>query len=207
MRFLKQSQAEEQPQVGQVHRSFHLRNFVAHVRRVAHPNILDLGHLDGDNIAFFATRGCKVYVLDLLAELEEQLAQAAGAGGPPFGELRHFPPGFFHGILCWDLFDVLHASNARILAARIDAILKLAGALFCLFRSDAASSGWEPFKGYRIHTEGELIYREQAHRGCLRHTYSPRAIQQLFPCYELVNPYLLKSGMHEVLLVKRGSGE
>src|SRR2546428_11080381 len=52
------------------------------------PHLLDLGRLSGSNIEFFARRGCKVQVEDLLLAFEAEPVQKApvdsrGADGPP----------------------------------------------------------------------------------------------------------------------------
>jgi len=56
-----------------------LAKFIKRLRHMEKPHLLDLGRLSGSNIEFFAQRGCKVHVEDLLLSLEG--APAAGPGG------------------------------------------------------------------------------------------------------------------------------
>jgi len=58
------------------------------LRHVEKPHLLDLGRLSGSNIEFFARRGCKVQVEDLLLALEaepaqESLSETRDAGAAP----------------------------------------------------------------------------------------------------------------------------
>jgi len=56
-----------------------LAKFLKRLRQMGKPHLLDLGRLSGSNIEFFAQRGCKVHVEDLLLSLEG--APAADPGG------------------------------------------------------------------------------------------------------------------------------
>ena len=47
-----------------------LAKFLKRLRQMERPHLLDLGRLSGSNIEFFAQRGCKVHVEDLLLALE-----------------------------------------------------------------------------------------------------------------------------------------
>ncbi|HYS77331.1 MAG TPA: class I SAM-dependent methyltransferase [Candidatus Dormibacteraeota bacterium] len=58
-----------------------LAKFLKRLRQMEKPCLLDLGRLSGSNIEFFAQRGCKVHVEDLLFSLAA--APAAGPGGDP----------------------------------------------------------------------------------------------------------------------------
>src|SRR5207245_634057 len=56
-----------------------LAKFLKRLCQMEKPHLLDLGRLSGSNIEFFARRGCKVHVEDLLLSLEA--APVGGANG------------------------------------------------------------------------------------------------------------------------------
>jgi SAM-dependent methyltransferase len=60
-----------------------LTKFLKRLRHTEKPRLLDLGRLSGSNIEFFAQRGCRVQVEDLLLALETEEPRDApsGAGG------------------------------------------------------------------------------------------------------------------------------
>jgi len=69
---------------GGVNVSHILAKFLKRLRHMEKPHLLDLGRLSGSNIEFFAQRGCRVHVEDLLLSLEPEpagdtLAAADGA--------------------------------------------------------------------------------------------------------------------------------
>src|SRR6185503_14069611 len=59
-----------------------LAKFLKRLRPIEKPRLLDLGRLCGANIEFFAQRGCKVQVEDLLLAVESTPLQEASATTP-----------------------------------------------------------------------------------------------------------------------------
>jgi SAM-dependent methyltransferase len=57
-----------------------LTKFLKRLHHAEKPRLLDLGRLSGSNIEFFAQRGCRVQVEDLLLALETEEPSAPGAG-------------------------------------------------------------------------------------------------------------------------------
>ena len=68
-----------------------LAKFLKRLRHIERPRLLDLGRLSGSNIEFFAQRGCRVQVEDLLLALEsagEAEDRSDAAPGPDPGDAR-----------------------------------------------------------------------------------------------------------------------
>ena len=77
-----------EPIDGSVVASHILVKFLKRLRHMERPHLLDLGRLSGSNIEFFARRGCKVQVEDLLLAFEAEPDQKTpqdprGIGAPP----------------------------------------------------------------------------------------------------------------------------
>ena len=74
-----------------------LVKFLKRLRHMERPHLLDLGRLSGSNIEFFARRGCKVQVEDLLLAFEAESAQKTpldphDVGAPPETSLTQDGP-------------------------------------------------------------------------------------------------------------------
>src|SRR5581483_3752687 len=70
------------------------------------PVLLDLGPVVGSNISYFGDRlGCKIYIEDLIADVERHARQGERGRLAQFLATRLTQePGTVDGILCWDLF-------------------------------------------------------------------------------------------------------
>lgn len=197
------------PPPSQVHPSPALVDLVRHLRRVGgNLRVLDLGPALGSNVEYlrrFATHFC---IVDLHASLSEDPGRSLRLPRQPEAVLAELlpppePPGF-DLILAWDLFDHL---ERRTLAALGDALLHLAAPGAHLLAL-CWTHGDMPDRPSAYHLEGDGRYLRYAPRGAERRPcprWKPGDMEEALPGFEMVHTYLLRHGMREHLMRRRGS--
>jgi len=173
---------------------------------------LDLGRLSGSNIEWFIQKGFKVYVDDRITSLKPAPKPAPTPSAPqkksekkpplpsPFEPLD-YSPGFFHAVLCWDLFDYIVIKQAQEVIADTARILKPRGLLLAFFNFDRSSPP-SPTR-YRIVKEDQLEYQSLPFDPIPRQIYENREIKELFSKFDTLNSCFLKNQMREVLVQRR----
>ena len=94
-----------------------LREIVSRLRSGSRKTVLDLGPPSGDNLQFFAARGCKFFISDFFDSLLKE-GHAARRDAAAFrracAQLLPFPEDTrFDLILAWDLLDYLQLSEVE----------------------------------------------------------------------------------------------
>jgi len=168
------------------------------------PVVLDLGRVVGGNVAFLTSElGCKVVVADLFADLgaggedaersEEQIGAWLAARVERDAES-------VDAVLCWDVFEHLTATEARVLASLITTMLRPHGVLVLGF-----SGEWRAEAGYATY---EIVDREtlrrQFHPGPSRQTrvLTSREVMDMFHGLAVVDTFLLARRAYEMLFRK-----
>src|SRR6266852_6263044 len=84
-----------------------LRKFLTSLTARESPVLLDLGPVVGGNVNFFGEQlGCKIFVEDILADVDRHVREDQVDGLPAFLKTR-LPQAdaTVDGILCWDVID------------------------------------------------------------------------------------------------------
>lgn len=179
-----------------------LPRFVAAVAQQPAPVLLDLGSVVGANVGFFGDRlACKIYVEDLLAEVERHARQGTRdtlAAALPARLTQ--PPESVDGILCWDLFDYMDRPAGEALAGRLVSLLRPGGALYGFFGT--AATDVSHYTRFVVEDENHLVTRAYPATPTTRTAFVTRDIGRLFPGLTVAESVLLKSKAFEVLLRK-----
>jgi SAM-dependent methyltransferase len=182
-----------------------LARFLAALASRPQPVLLDLGPVVGSNVTFFGEEvGCKILVEDLSKDIDRFVNQTKVEELPAFFETR-FPQESetIDGILCWDLFDYLERAAAERLARQLTRVLRPEGVLLAFFSTADPRSVIRPaYTRHVVIDRAHLQYRlYKAARGKQRPLLN-RDIQRLFEPLRIVENFLLKTNMREVLFRK-----
>jgi hypothetical protein len=187
-----------------------LAKFLAALSHREAPVLLDLGAVVGSNVSFFGERlGCKLFVEDLLAEVERHAKAGKLDQLPAHLETRFpQPDASIDGILCWDVFDYLDRASARVLGRHLARVLTPGGALMGFFAT-ARSDAPPHYTRFAIVDEHTLRHRPYpATRGRVD-VLQNRDIALLFPGLRVTESFLLLTRTREILFRKpaaAGSG-
>lgn len=178
------------------------RKFLSVVESRSSPAILDLGPVVGPNVTFFAERlGCKIFVEDILADIE-QLARldALDTLSDRLGSRFVQPDGIVDGVLCWDLIDYLDRESARVLAGELTRLLRPGGALLGFFATVE-----EPVTSFTKYVVVDDFNFKQKPYGIApgrQPVLMNREIMRLFEDLEVSDSYLLQINTREILFRK-----
>ncbi len=180
-----------------------LRKFLASLTAREAPVLLDLGPVVGSNVNFFGEQlGCKIFVEDIFANLEQHIRDQKLEELPAFLKKR-LPQaeGTVDGILCWDLFDYLDRASAQELAIQLTRVLRPGGGALLGFFASAQARDTRYTK-YIIVDEVNLRHRPyDAARG--RQTILlNRDIIRLFGGLRVSDSFLLQNNLREILFRK-----
>jgi hypothetical protein len=177
--------------------------FVATLSQKEAPVLLDLGPVIGSNVAFCGERlGCKLFIEDLVADLDRQLRGAAATGLAASMPTRFsHPDASIDGVLCWDLFDFLDKPSAQALAAQVVRMLKPGGAVMGFFCSTGVERA--AFTKFEIVDEQSLRHRYHPGAGGKKVSLPNRDIIKMFDGLVVADSFLLKSNTREMLLRKK----
>lgn len=188
-----------------VHATKALPRFIACVSTRAHPVVLDLGPVVGGNIGFFGQQlGCKVIVQDVSIDIDRHAREGKLEALPAFLAQR-FPheSGSIDGVLCWDVFDHMDTAAAKSLASQLARLLRTDGVLMALFATAEPQVGSRPtYTKHIVVDQTTLEYRPYAAVRPRQRPLPNRDIQRLFEPLRVVEQFLLKTNLREVLLRK-----
>jgi hypothetical protein len=176
--------------------------FLAAITQQPAPVLLDLGPVVGSNISFFGDRlGCKIYIEDLVADIEGHARRGERERLPQFlsGRLTQEPESV-DGILCWDLFDFLDKAAGQTLAAKLARLLRTGGALYGFFGTTAIDL--TSYSRYAIEADGRLRVRAMPATTVRRSVLVTRDINKMFDGLTVAESVLLKSNTRETLFRK-----
>jgi hypothetical protein len=176
--------------------------FLSAVAQQPAPVLLDLGPVVGSNITFFGDRlACKIYVEDLVAEVESHAKRGEGAKLIHSIDARLTQlPESVDGILCWDLFDFLDRPTGQALAGRLARMLRTGGALHGLFGSTAENL--TTHTRFVVEAEDRLRLRLYPATSVRRTVLVTRDIIRMFEGLVVAESVLLKSNTRESLFRK-----
>jgi len=199
------------PSPAEVHPSPALTDLVQHLRRIGGALwILDLGPALGSNIEFLGRFAQRLQIADLHVSLEEDPALRLRLPKQPEAVLEQLlppprPPGF-DLVLAWDFFDYLERRPLAALGGFL-ARLSAPGAHLFALTSLAAEIAAEP-PVYRIEGEGRYLrYEPRTAERRAGPRWNPGDLEEALPGFEVVHSYLLRHGVREHLLRRRGPQE
>jgi hypothetical protein len=198
--------SRREPEERPVVHSMALGKFLSCLSTRPAPVLLDLGPVVGPNVTFFGEQlNCKVYIEDLLADLDRHLRDGRLAELPAFLSTRFvLEEGAVDGVLLWDVYDYLDRPSAQALATTLVRLLRVGGALLGFFGSTG-----DVRKGFT-----KFIIADASH--VQQHTYASVAVRQkslpnrdiikMFEGLSVSDSFLLQNGLREMLFRKGGGG-
>lgn len=180
-----------------------LGEFLRRLERVdPHPAVLDLGVLCGDNIAFLASRGCRVSIESLpsAGAPEPSKAETSKDEKAPRSPLSH-PPETFSGVLAWGAIARMPFEEAVGFVETLRRLLLDGGVILAYFPGPPGQVGSASGR-YRILAEDRLSLEPAEHRRSTGQVFQNREIYALFSRFNVVRMSHLKSGTREVLVAK-----
>jgi hypothetical protein len=182
-----------------------LARFITGLSARSQPVLLDLGPVVGSNVSFFGEElGCKIIVEDLSQDIERHIRDGILEQFPAFLTKR-FPQesATIDGILCWDLFDYLDKKSAQSLAEQLVRLLRPEGVLLAFFGTVEPRSGHKPeYTRHVVVDRANLQHRPYPAARPKQRPLPNRDIQRLFEPLRVVEQFLLKTNLREVLFRK-----
>jgi hypothetical protein len=177
------------------HSSNALRLFMEHLEMSSVGQLLDIGPVCGENIAFLAQRVNRLYICDLFIRLTRSQGDDSGSG--MLAQALDYPPESFDGILMWDFPDHVDDQQLTELQSHFGRLLKSNGMLLvCLAGQGAAA----PVVGsFVIRNEFQLHCRPQPHLRLPFHKRQSRRIEALLSPFRLTKSYIYRNGLRELL--------
>ena len=181
-----------------------LRKFLSCLTSRELPVLVDVGPVVGSNIAYFGEQlGCKIFVVDLFADLDRYAREGRVDEFADFLEKKFTQEsGSVDGILCWDFIDYLDKGTAQRLATQLTRVLRPDGALLGFF-SNATQNGNSYYNKFIVADEGVNL-RARAYPA-LRGRQSVllnRDIIKMFAGLRVSDSFLLKNNQREILFRK-----
>jgi len=188
-----------------VHPTKVLARFIAGLSARSQPVLLDLGPVVGSNVSFFGEElGCKIIVEDLSKDIDRHVRDGLLDQFPAF-LMKRFPQesGSIDGILCWDVFDYLDKKSATPLADQLVRMLRPDGVLLAFFGTAEPPPGLKPeYTRHIVVDKLNLQHRPYAAARSKQRPMPNRDIQRLFEPLRIVEQFLLKTNLREVLFRK-----
>ena len=180
-----------------------LRKFLGCLTARELPVLIDLGPVVGSNISFFGEQlGCKIFVLDLFADLDRHVRDGRVAElGDALVTRVSQDAASVDGILCWDFIDYLGKSSAQKLATELTRVLRPEGALLGFFGT-SPQHGEPRYTKFIVADDGNLRYRTYPALGGRQSSLLNRDIIKLFSGLRVSDSFLLQNNQREILFRK-----
>jgi hypothetical protein len=172
-----------------------LRLFAEDLERRQDTQVLDIGPVCGENIAFLSRRVKRLYVCDMFLRMDRDLRK----GLPPGRAWRHldYPPQSFDGILIWELADRLEECEARRLAELCYTLIRPGGKVVMFVPGEqAVQQGVNTFvigDGFR------LYLRPQPHLDLPFRKRQNRNVLGMMAPLKSVKSFIYRNGLREFL--------
>jgi hypothetical protein len=180
-----------------------LRKFLTLLTSRELPVLVDLGPVVGSNINYFGEQlGCKIFVLDLFADLDRHVRDGR------LEELGDFlvqrvsqEASSVDGILCWDFLDYLDKVTAQKLASELTRVLRPEGALLGFFGT-ASQQGETHYTKFIVADDVNLRYRTYPALRPRQSSLPNRDIIRMFDGLSVADSFLLQNKQREILFRK-----
>ncbi len=187
------------------HPSTAFPRFIQKLKARHKPALLDLGILCGENIAWLAGHGVKVFVDDAAEHLIESSTKTVklpdGQVKPAPVEFSHiaYPAGSFDSMLLWNLLDFMDRETAGRFLEKLRFFMKPRCLLFAMCSYDRSKTS-APLTRYRITDENHIAYEEDPQRRLGVHILENRELHDLFSRFEFIKTNLLRNQVRELLV-------
>ncbi len=114
----------------------------------------------------------------------------------------NFPETSFDAIIAWDIFNYYDPESVSVIAAEVRRVLKPGGLVLAYFdtaRTEEAAAPWR----YKIVDDKHIQCAPMTGRLMPRQVHQNRDIEKMFTGLRIVELYLLKNSMREVLMEKK----
>lgn len=168
--------------------------------------ILDLGEVNQDNVAFLTSLGHRLYSEDLLRSVDAVFGEGdpnlTHASAPRqrdfFEQALAFPHGHFDAALIWDSFEYLARPLLDPVLHRLLNIVRPGAVMIACFHADVRDPN-VPHASYRIQGPGQILVQPREPRRIVQ-PYNNRTIEQLFQPCSSVKFFLTRDSLREVLV-------
>jgi hypothetical protein len=186
-----------------------LRKFLTALTARESPALLDLGPVIGSNLSFFGEHlGCKIFVEDVYAELDQHV-RGNKLADLPAALTRRFSQAdaSVDGILAWDVLDYLDKASTQALARELTRILRPDGALLGFFGNAQPKDQPPSYTKYMIVDEGSLRHRAYPGARGRQPVLANRDIIRLFEGLRVSDSFLMKNNLREILFRKPSTAD
>lgn len=179
------------------------RKFLSCLALQPSPSLIDLGAVVGSNVNFFGDRlGCKIYIEDLVSDVERLTREGRISQLPTFLKTRfRQPEASVDGILCWDIFDYMDRAAAQVLGRQLSRLLRPGGALLGFFST--IENPVLHYTRYVIVDDFNLRHKPYAASRGRQAVMLNRDIIKLFDGLIVSDSFLLKVNTREILFRKQ----
>ncbi len=165
-------------------------------------SVLDLGPAQGGNVAFFASRGCKLFIADLRGTVFSNPPPSVRRDALALALDRDLPRGqSFDLVLLWDLLNYLDAAEIGMLGARLRSVCRASTIVYALI-SIRKNVPDRPGR-YSVVDEGHIHYEVRSKLERPSPLLKEPELARLLPGFSVDSTYLLRNGMQEYLLQPR----
>lgn len=191
-------QASREP-ASEIHRSPAFPALLKSLEPGRKVTVLDLGPAVEENVRFFASRSCTLYIEDL----RRAILASLGGGSPDPGQvLADAGEMRFDAVLAWDLFDYLDDGTTAAVAARLRQRCRPGAPLFAL-AGYLAEIPDRPHRFKVLDTE-TLLYGERSPHNRPSPRRNAREMDRLLQGFTMETSYLLRHGWQEFLYLRQG---
>jgi hypothetical protein len=179
-----------------------LRKFLAAVTTRDRPVLLDIGPVVGTNVNFLGEEvGCKIFVEDILADVDRHVHEDALDRLPAFLQ-RRLPQGdgTVDGVLCWNVIDYLDRPAAHALVAQLTRVLRPQGVLLGFFGTVQLPE--KRYSKYIIVDHANVKHRVYPGARSRQAILQNRDIMRLFDGLRVSDSFLLQNNLREILFRK-----
>jgi hypothetical protein len=191
--------------VNAVRSSRGLEEFFAYIRGQSGLNILDLGGASQQNVSFITGLGHRLYSEDFLRILSDTFGENGAADQSNPGRIDYFlrqaldhPPGYFDGVLIWDVLEYLSPALLNAVVERLHKTVRPRSYMLAFFHSDDKLEA-VPSYTFRIQQMNAL---EVVQHGMRRpeQLFNNRSLEKLFGRFESSKFFLTRERLREVII-------
>jgi len=187
----------------EVHRSPGLKEALRHLPETT-PAIADLGAACSANVEFFSRFRCRLYIADLIRDLNSALG-AETPGVDPESMIAACLPQTgrpFDLVLAWDVFNYVDPDQARNLASRLARLCRPGARLYAIV--GGADTAPRSFRSYAIVDHESLRYCMTTEEARTGRGYTPAGFERVLEGFQVEHSFVLTDGMREHVAVRRG---
>lgn len=177
------------------------------LREVRRPHVLECGCISRATAEVLLRRRAKLYVADLIAQLQRGGTQLWDRRGKTLlfrledflAQVPKIPPESLSAIFCWQLLDLLPRDPLPAIVGRLWSYLQPGGSLFCVLRQPYLTTGAD--KVWRLESLTTLVADGDENKPFPYAALTNREMERLIPAGS-VKTFLTRSGRREVLGIK-----